>query len=120
MLQPAQFAAAFKGRRVARGALLMLHAALTAEAQAPRLGLVIGKRFAPRAVTRNAIKRVVRESFRHQRADLPAGHYVVRLHSRVGDLSLTLLKQQVRAEVDAHFARARRMLAAAPESRGSS
>lgn len=35
--------------------------------QAPhaRLGIVVAKRFAPRAVTRNTIKRMTREVFRH-------------------------------------------------------
>ena len=42
-----------------------------------RLGVVVAKRFAPRAVTRNTIKRVTRELFRH--AQLPALDCVVRL-----------------------------------------
>ncbi|WP_290652177.1 ribonuclease P protein component [Aquisalimonas sp.] len=36
-----------------------------------RLGLAIGRRAAPRAVDRNRIKRIARESFRHHRSDLP-------------------------------------------------
>jgi ribonuclease P protein component len=43
----------------------------------PRLGLAIAKRRAPRAVDRNRIKRIVRESFRHHAADLPAVDIVV-------------------------------------------
>jgi ribonuclease P protein component len=70
-----------------------------------RLGLIIAKRFAANAVTRNAIKRVVREAFRQTRTVLPPVDYVVRLNAPVPPLSLTALKHKVRIEVDAHFAR---------------
>ena len=43
----------------------------------PRLGLAISRRCAPRAVDRNRIKRIVRESFRHQVPELPAVDVVV-------------------------------------------
>lgn len=42
-----------------------------------RLGIVVAKRFAPRAVTRNTIKRVARELFRQ--TELAALDYIVRL-----------------------------------------
>ena len=111
--RPSEFAAALKGKRLARGALFIVSAAAIPSETGgtmpcARLGLVIAKRFAARAVTRNAIKRVVREAFRHTRATLPAADYVVRLNAKVPALSLTALKQGVRAEVDAHFARVAR------------
>lgn len=106
--RPSEFAAALKGKRLARGALFIVSAAASAVPCA-RLGLVIAKRFAVRAVTRNAIKRVVREAFRHTRGVLPPADYVVRLNARVPALSLTALKQGVRTEVDAHFARITRL-----------
>lgn len=37
----------------------------------PRLGMAVSRRTSKRAVVRNRIKRVVRESFRHARAELP-------------------------------------------------
>lgn len=43
----------------------------------PRLGLAISKKHAKRAVDRNRIKRLVRESFRLNRAILPAADFVV-------------------------------------------
>lgn len=70
-----------------------------------RLGLVIPKRFAALAVTRNAIKRVLRETFRHHRMILPAGDIVIRLTAPVGRQSLTALKKQVRGEAEALFAK---------------
>ncbi len=86
--------------------------AVSAPAATPegaRLGLVIAKRYAPLSVSRNALRRVLREAFRHVRTELPARDYVVRLHSKITPSSLTVLKQTARAEADAHFARAMRM-----------
>lgn len=40
------------------------------EAERPRLGLAVSRRNAPRAVDRNRLKRLVRESFRHAQAHL--------------------------------------------------
>jgi ribonuclease P protein component len=42
------------------------------ETDGARLGLAISKRVSKRAVRRNRIKRVARDSFRHTRAQLPA------------------------------------------------
>jgi len=107
--RPSEFAAALKGRRLARGAFFIVSAAPNdlppGQDACARLGLVIAKRFAAHASTRNAIKRVIREAFRHRRLDLPAKDYVVRLHSKVAPATLTALKRGVRAEVDAHFER---------------
>ncbi|CAM3919780.1 ribonuclease P protein component [Bordetella bronchialis] len=108
MHRPSEFAAALKGRRLARGAFFMVTAATARngpEQERARLGMVIPKRHAARAATRNALKRVIREAFRARRLALPPADYVVRLHARVPDLSLTALKTAARAEVDAHFGR---------------
>jgi ribonuclease P protein component len=108
MHRPSEFAAALKGRRLARGAFFMITSAATPsgpESARARLGMVIAKRHAARAATRNALKRVIREAFRARRLALPPADYVVRLHTRVPELSLTALKRAARAEVDTHFAR---------------
>jgi ribonuclease P protein component len=108
MHRPSEFAAALKGRRLARGAFFMITSAaspLGQERALARLGLVIAKRHAARAATRNALKRVIREAFRARRHCLPPADYVVRLHARVPDLSLTALKRAARTEVDTHFGR---------------
>ena len=44
-----------------------------------RLGVVVSRRFLPRAVDRNTLKRVVREAFRVRRAELPDGDILIRL-----------------------------------------
>lgn len=113
--RPTEYAAALSGRRVARGAYFIVtahHAAATdtqplVRPQA-RLGLVMAKRHAQLASTRNALKRVVREAFRAKRLALPAADYVVRLHRRIENISLTALKLAARQEADAHFARAQK------------
>ena len=47
-----------------------------------RLGLAIAKRVLPRAVDRNRVKRLVRESFRHRRQDLPAVDVIVHIRGK--------------------------------------
>ena len=114
--RPTEFAAALAGRRVARGSFFVVTAHLrhntytdaSVEPLCARLGLIMAKRFAHHASTRNALKRVVREAFRAKRLDLPAHDFVVRLNKRITSLSLTELKKTARAEADAHFLRAQR------------
>ncbi len=71
-----------------------------------RLGIVVAKRFAPRAVTRNTIKRVTRELFRV--TSLPAVDCVVRLsrpvNSKDGPATSTRLKAELRQELARLFA----------------
>ena len=50
--------------------------------QPPRLGLAISKKQIRRAVDRNRIKRLVRESFRHRQADLQGFDLVVMARSQ--------------------------------------
>ncbi len=66
-----------------------------------RLGVVVAKRFAPRAVTRNTIKRVTRELFRV--TQLPAMDCIVRLarpvNTKQGPATNAALKATLRAEI---------------------
>lgn len=62
------------GRRVALP-VLALH--WQAGDVPPRLGLAVSRKVDPRAVGRNRIKRVLRDTFRLQRAGLAAGDYVL-------------------------------------------
>jgi len=72
-----------------------------------RLGLVIAKRYAKQAVTRNAIKRVLREAFRHEQLTLPPRDYVFRLHSRIQNQSLTQIKRHTRSQAESLLQQAR-------------
>jgi ribonuclease P protein component len=103
--RPSEYAQALKGKRLARGALFVVSTPRLAPESTPelttaRLGLIIAKRFARRAVTRNTVKRVIREAFRNRRLQLPARDFVFRLQTRLEPQSLTQLKQQVRLEVE--------------------
>lgn len=70
-----------------------------------RLGVVVAKRLAPRAVTRNLIKRLCRENFRL--AGLTAMDCIVRLSSpvnkRVQPAKTADLKKQLRQELQQLF-----------------
>ena len=70
-----------------------------------RLGVVAAKRFAPRAVTRNTIKRVTRELFRQ--AALPPVDCIVRLtkpvNTKAGPSITAVLKTELRMELQQLF-----------------
>ena len=71
-----------------------------------RLGVVAAKRFAPRAATRNTIKRITRELFRV--TPLPPIDCVVRLarpvNTKDGPATTTALKAALRVELTRLFA----------------
>jgi ribonuclease P protein component len=88
-----------------------------------RLGVVAAKRFAPRAVTRNTIKRITRELFRT--TPLPGIDCIVRLarpvNAKDGPATTAALKTQLRAELARLFASQAprpRKPAPAPDSSG--
>ena len=78
LLAAAHYAETFAARRVINGAHFVLHYRINHQPCA-RLGLVIPKKQARRAVLRNAVKRQARELFRVSRAQLPAVDIVLRL-----------------------------------------
>jgi ribonuclease P protein component len=74
----ADFSHAFADGKRSAHPLLALHLLRDAGASAePRLGLAVSRKVDPRAVGRNRIKRVLRDMFRRQRAQLLPGIYVV-------------------------------------------
>lgn len=64
-----------------------------------RLGLTISRRVAKKAVDRNRLKRLARESFRSQPA-LPAWDFVVLAKAGAGEVE----RGPLRASLDRHFA----------------
>jgi len=60
-----------------------------------RLGLVVAKKHAKRAVDRNEIKRIVRESFRHHQSELDGFDCVVLSRGGAKDLDKTELRHMV-------------------------
>jgi len=99
-----EFSSVFRLRPVQRTAHFVLYARSNSLPHA-RLGVVAAKRLAPRAVTRNTIKRVTRELFRQ--ADLPPIDCIVRLSKPVNSKSWpatsAALKAQLRAELSQLF-----------------
>lgn len=76
LLDGAAFGRVFATRSVEQNRYFRIHHAGSASGEA-RLGLAISRRAAKRAVDRNRIKRLVRESFRGKRAELRALDFVV-------------------------------------------
>jgi ribonuclease P protein component len=60
-----------------------------------RLGLAIAKKSAKRAVDRNRIKRIIRESFRHLQHDLPNIDVVIMCRPAAIDLSSKKMRKQL-------------------------
>lgn len=86
LAEAAQFKRVFANPvRVGAGGLLVL--ARASEHPGARLGLAISKRCCPRAVDRNRLKRIARESFRAQLFRLPQVDVVVLCTPQVGKLS---------------------------------
>ena len=95
-----EFSSVFRLRPVQRSAHFVLYARRN-QLEHARLGIVAAKRYAPRAVTRNTIKRVARELFRQ--SALPAIDCIVRLskpvNSKTGPATNARLKSQLRSEL---------------------
>jgi ribonuclease P protein component len=87
----------FSHRRVLRGERFDLH--YRPSEGNPRLGLVIAKKLARRAVLRNLLKRLGREAFRHCRAQLPPCDLVLRLAKPVAQADRAA-RRSLRAEID--------------------
>lgn len=78
LIRPAEFTRVYRqGRQLAAGCLQIRFA--EGQADRPRLGLAIAKRVLPRAVDRNRVKRLVRESFRYRTGELAQLDVVVAL-----------------------------------------
>lgn len=99
-----EFSSVFRLRPVYRTAHFVLYARNN-DLPSARLGVVAAKRMAPRAVTRNTIKRVTRELFRH--AALPQVDCIVRLskpvNSKSGPATNAKLKAELREELSQLF-----------------
>ena len=72
----------------------------------PRLGLAIAKKSVKLAVNRNRIKRNIRESFRHQKAELPSIDIIAMCRTGAVELS----SQEIRTQLDTQWRYIRRKL----------
>ena len=95
-----EFSSVFRLRPAQKSAHFVLYTRVN-ELPHARLGVVVANRFAPRAVTRNTIKRVTRELFRV--TTLPAIDCIVRLarpvNTKQGPATTAALKAELRTEL---------------------
>jgi ribonuclease P protein component len=80
LLKTDEFSSVFRLRPWRRSAHFVVYGRPTGGAA--RLGLVIGKKYAPRAVTRNLVRRIAREAFRLRRAQFEGFDLLLRLHTK--------------------------------------
>ena len=83
-----EYSSVFAFKRAIKGRYLIVHYRPNALSTA-RLGVVVAKKLARRAVQRNLVKRIVREGFRRQRAHLPCLDLVIRLNRPLADATRT-------------------------------
>jgi ribonuclease P protein component len=72
-----------------------------------RLGIIVGKKNLPRAVDRNALKRIVREAFRERRGELPACDIMIRLRQSLKGQERSAWRPRVADAVKMLFAGAK-------------
>lgn len=65
------------------------------DSSSPRLGIIIARKHVRRAVDRNRIKRLVRESFRHRQDRIPSLDVIVLARPGIGTLDNQQLYQQL-------------------------
>lgn len=96
-----QYSRVFEQAKRYHHAAMSLHRAPAAEADSARLGLAVSRKVDKRAVGRNRIKRVLRETFRQHLAQLLPGDLVVVLkpaaaglaNAALADAFLSLLRR---------------------------
>ena len=95
LLGASDFQPVFKNARFKVSCQHLLVLAVSGSIDNPRLGLVIAKKNVARAVDRNRVKRILRESFRHNQGLLPALDIVILARSGIGALGKAVLRSKI-------------------------
>lgn len=94
LVDQAQFDAVFnKAKKVSHRYMLALYRAN--QVNFARLGVIVSKRVAKKAVSRNRIKRTVRESFRANKSRLTGIDVIVLLRQINGEINKTELREVI-------------------------
>ncbi|MBV8628351.1 MAG: ribonuclease P protein component [Paraburkholderia sp.] len=114
LLKTDEFSSVFRLRPWRRSAYFVVYGRPTGNEA--RLGLVIGKKYAPRAVTRNLVRRIAREAFRVRRAEFGGWDVLLRLHTKFDRKAMPAassppLKALCKSEIDALLDKAAREIA---------
>lgn len=89
-----EYSSVFAFRRVLRGRWFNLHYCPNSLGHA-RIGLVVAKKLAKRAVQRNLVKRIGRDVFRHAQAGLPAHDLVLRLSAKLDNVTRRMMREDM-------------------------
>lgn len=89
-----EYSSVFAFRRVLRGRWFNLHYCPNSLGHA-RIGLVVAKKLAKRAVQRNLVKRIGRDVFRHAQAGLPAHDLVLRLSAKLDTVTRRMMRDDM-------------------------
>lgn len=95
LLGAADYQPVFKNARHKVSSQYILILAVANTLARPRLGLVIAKKNVAKAVQRNRVKRIFRESFRHNQRLLPALDIVILTRSGLDSLSNELVHTNI-------------------------
>ncbi len=95
LLGAADYQPVFKNARYKVSCQYILILAVASNVSRPRLGLVIAKKNIAKAVERNRVKRIFRESFRHNQSLLPALDIVILARSGLGSLDNTQVHKNI-------------------------
>lgn len=110
LISSADFQAVFRQARYKVSCQHILILAIPNSLSRPRLGLVIGKRHVRQATQRNRIKRLMRESFRHNQHLLTGLDMVILARSGLGELDNAAIHQRMERLLQDLRRRARRSI----------
>ena len=105
----ADFAALRTAQRSQRGQFFHIRY-MDSAGDTSRLGMAVSRKTSKRAVVRNRIKRIARESFRHARVDLPVVDILVIARAAAA----TATRAELRVELDLLWTRLRQQTGSKP------
>lgn len=98
LLNAFDFRSVFKKGKRRKSSYFTVVFCLNRQGQHARIGVVIPKRYNPHAVTRNRIRRVIRESFRHHQTQLGQLDLVIQVVKPLNNVVNTNLYEDLSAQ----------------------